>query len=121
MKVAIDEGIGFSTWQHYLEADTVSDMLVKIREFAAHATEESYLSICGSDYDPLAWEEFEDCWETYVVPAINRIALVNNLETVEDEITAVTSWIERSADILAEKKQQLENLLVTRQTLKDKL
>lgn len=115
----IERGEGFSTWRDELVEDSLPMLLKAIRKFAEHADDNSYLCILGSTNDPDTWEAIEDCWETYVIPAIEKRELVKKIKLVEDGITKEESWFANLDNIKAQKEHYLKEQYARLKSLKE--
>lgn len=115
----IERDSGFSTFRDEIVADSLPNLLEAIRKYADEAGEYDYLCILGSTNDPESWEAIEECWETYVVPAIQKRELVKSIKHVEDEIAKLEFWFSDLENTKVYKQKSLELLQATLQTLKE--
>lgn len=119
MHVCIIEGRGFSTWEHILTEDTLPEMLTALKEYAGQADNDSFLDILGTDASPNEWEAIEDCWDTYVVPAIEKQELVKKIKLVEDNIAREELWFAELKATQIFKRNYLEQQRALLKTLKE--
>jgi len=106
-KAAVDIGSGFSTWTDTIEGDTLEELLQAIKSYSPY--EDSYLCILGSTQEPpLVWEAIEECWETYVVPAIEKLELDKKIKLVENNIAKEEAWFIELESTKAFKQNYLE-------------
>lgn len=118
----IERSEGFSTYSHDIEECSLEELLKSIREYAAEASENDCLDILGSTTDnPGTWEAIEDCWETYVVPAIEKRELVKKIKLVEDSIAKEESWFLNLDNIKAQKQYYIEAQTAVLKSLKEQL
>lgn len=115
----IERDSGFSTYRDQLVADSLPNLLKAIRKYADEAMEYDFLCILGSTNDPESWEAIEDCWETYVVPAIEKRELVKSIKHVEDEIAKLEFWFSDLENTKVYKHKTLELHKATLKTLKE--
>ncbi|MNO01170.1 hypothetical protein D3C81_2212430 [compost metagenome] len=66
------------------------------------------------------WEAIEDCWETYVVPAIEKRELVKKIKLVEDNIAKEETWFAQLEATKAFKQNYLELQRAVLKSLKEK-
>lgn len=117
----IERGEGFNSYSHRISAPTLPELLTRLKDYAEEASEHDYLCILESTQDYHVWEAIEDCWETYVVPAIEKRDLVKAIKLVEDNIVNLEFWF---ADLEATKYHKLKSLEMQRahlKTLKEQL
>ena len=119
-RVAIDEGTGFNTWQNIIEANTLDKLLLKLKGYAACADDDSFLSFIGSTQEPPGvWEAIEECWECYVIPAIEQRAHARKIELVEQAIAVEETWLANLEATKAQKQQFIQEQLALLKTLKE--
>ena len=116
----IERDSGFSTYRWELVRESLPSLLNAIKEYADEAAEYDYLCILGSTNDPESWEAIEDCWQTYVVPAIEKRELVNQIKHLENEIAKIEFWFADLEITKTVKLKSLEMLNASLKTLKEK-
>lgn len=116
----IERDSGFSTYRWELVKDSLPSLLNAIKEYADEAAEHDYLCILGSTNDPDSWEAIEDCWETYVVPAIEKRELVNKIKLVESNIAKEESWFAELEATKVFKQTYLDLQYAVLKSLKEK-
>lgn len=116
----IERDSGFSTYRWELVKDSLPSLLNAIKEYADEAAEHDYLCILGSTNDPDSWEAIEDCWETYVVPAIEKRELVNKIKLVESNIAKEETWFAELEATKVFKQKYLDLQYAVLKSLKEK-
>lgn len=116
----IERDSGFSTYRWELVKDSLPSLLNAIKEYADEAAEHDYLCILGSTNDPDSWEAIEDCWETYVVPAIEKRELVNKIKLVESNIVKEETWFAELEATKVFKQKYLDLQYAVLKSLKEK-
>lgn len=116
----IERDSGFSTYRWELVKDSLPSLLNAIKEYADEAAEHDYLCILGSTNDPDSWEAIEDCWQTYVVPAIEKRELVKKIKLVESNIATEETWFAELEATKAIKQKYLDLQYAVLKSLKEK-
>lgn len=116
----IERDSGFSTYRWELVKDSLPSLLNAIKEYADEAAEHDYLCILGSTNDPDSWEAIEDCWETHVVPAIEKRELVNKIKLVESNIAKEETWFAELEATKVFKQKYLDLQYAVLKSLKEK-
>lgn len=116
----IERDSGFSTYRWELVKDSLPSLLNAIKEYADEAAEHDYLCILGSTNDPDSWEAIEDCWEAYVVPAIEKRELVNKIKLVESNIAKEETWFAELEATKVFKQKYLDLQYAVLKSLKEK-
>lgn len=119
MHVCIIEGRGFSTWEHILSEDSLPELISALKDYAAQADNDSFLDILGTDASPTEWEAIEECWDTYVVPAIEKRELVKKIKLVEDNIAREELWFVELKATQIFKRNYIEQQRSVLKTLKE--
>lgn len=115
----IEHSKGFNTHTYEMTESSLDLLLDSLKDFASEATEHDSLCILGSTNDPDTWEAIEDCWETYVVPAIEKRELVKKIKLVEDNIAREELWFAELEAAKIFKRNYLEMQRAVLKSLKE--